>query len=96
MITTAALQYYTDIAAHAAVGEDAVTTVYRSVHGDVRWSANHGAPCLGVTVDPGGNVYTFGDAINAYGQTRATPSDVGTFYTTRKYSPAGTLLWSAD
>ena len=96
MITTATLQYYTDVAAQAAVGENAVTTVCRSAHGDVRWSANHGAPCLGVTVDPTGNVYTFGDAINAYGQPRSTPTDSGTFFTTRKYSPSGTLLWSAD
>lgn len=95
-ITTATLQHYTDVAAQAAVGEDAVTTVCRGVHGDVRWSANHGAPCLGVTVDPSGNVYTFGDAINAYGQPRTTPTDSGTFVTTRKYSPAGTLIWSAD
>lgn len=96
MITAAHLVYYTDVAAQATYGEDAVTTVCRSPHGDVRWSANHGAPCLGVTVDPSGNVYTFGDAINAYGQTRATPTDSGTFYTTRKYSPSGALLWSAD
>jgi len=95
-ITTAALRYYTDVAAQAAYGEDAATTVYRGVHGDVRWSANHGAPCLGVTVDPSGNVYTFGDAINAYGQPRTTPTDSGTFVTTRKYSPSGTPIWSAD
>lgn len=96
LITVATLAQYTDVAAQAAYGEDARTTVCRDAHGHVRWTANHGAPCLAVTTDPSGNVYTFGDAINAYGQPRATPTDSGTFYTTRKYASSGALLWSSD
>lgn len=71
------------------------TLIKYNVHGDVQWTANHGAACFDVAVDDDGNVYTFGDAINSYGQTRETPT-TGTFVTTRKYSPAGALLWSSD
>lgn len=62
--------------------------------GQLVWAAAHGGTLYGVTVDSSGNVYVCGQAANGT-EMFYSGSRTG-FYTTRKYDPAGTLLWSVD
>lgn len=61
------------------------------------WEANHGAECHDLVLDGSGNVYICGAAVNSSGAVINSVSvDRTGYYTTRKYSNDGTLLWSAD
>jgi len=61
------------------------------------WEANHGAECHDLVLDGSGNVYICGAAVNSSGVViNSVSADRTGYYTTRKYSNDGTLLWSAD
>lgn len=86
---------YDSAASTAAYGYAAFTLIKADPNGYPIWRANHGAAVTALVVDASGNAYTVGDPVNAAGQVWQSGSRAG-YYTTRKYSPAGELLWSAD
>lgn len=86
---------YDPVSSLATFGTAAFTTVLTDHNGNVLWTANHGAIVTGIAIDADGSVYTAGEAINASGLVWAGGSRTG-YVTTRKYSAAGVLQWSAD
>jgi hypothetical protein len=86
---------YNPATALATYGYVPFTVLKSTPDGDTLWTASHGAAVTGMTIDASGNVYTVGDAVNAAGLVWSAGARTG-YYTTRKYSPTGELLWSAD
>lgn len=92
---------YNDAENLSLYGTDSATTYKFNPDGYVLWSAKHGGPVYSVTVDPSGNVYTYGIGVNNAGDQRASEdarseTKITGYYTTRKYNSNGVLQWSSD